>query len=113
MNEDVDLLFISSHTHQLAELFEIYHFDGATTGERLYTNDDWHAPQLMKFTPQLHIPAGTGFEFRCHYRNDGDTEVNWGFAATDEMCQIGIVHTPASTTAACEVVETSDGALPG
>jgi len=112
MNKDVDLLFLSSHTHELASHFEIYLWDGEQRGDLIYSNDDWHAPQLDKYTPQLHVPAGTGFEFHCIYDNPGEALVNWGFSAADEMCQIGIVHTPGSLTAACEIIESSDGLMP-
>lgn len=105
MNKDIDMLILSTHTHQLAELADVYLFDGERTGEKLYENWDWHAPQLLQFDPPMTIPAGTGFEFRCHYRNPTDTEVNWGFGAEDEMCQIGLVFTPLDLTAECEVVD--------
>ena len=109
MNRDIDLIILSSHSHQLAELVDVHLWDGTRRGERVYENDDWHAPVLKQFDPPLHIPAGTGFEFRCHYRNPGDEEVRWGFAADDEMCQIGLVHTPFDTEARCEVVDLGRG----
>ena len=109
MNRDIDLVILSSHTHQLAELVDVYLWDGERRGELVYENDDWHAPVLKQFDPPLSIPAGTGFEFRCHYRNPGDEEVRWGFNADDEMCQIGIVHTPFDTEASCDIVELGRG----
>jgi len=112
MNQDIDLLFLSSHTHELATHFEVYLWDGDARGELIYENDDWHAPRLDTFTPQLHIPQGTGFEFHCVYENPGESDVHWGFTAADEMCQIGIVHTPGSFAAACEIVASSDGLMP-
>lgn len=103
MNRDVELVFSSSHTHQLAQLVEVFRFDGTQTGELLYTTEDWHAPVLNTYD-RMPVSAGTGFEFRCHYDNPSPDEVHWGFSASDEMCQIGIVHTPADLSAACEVV---------
>jgi hypothetical protein len=111
MNRDVNLVFSASHTHQLASLVEVFAFDGESTGELLYTTDDWHAPVLHRFDLRP-IAAGTGFEFRCHYDNPGVAEVNWGFSASDEMCQIGIVHTPGDFSAACDIVGSSDGLMP-
>lgn len=106
MNSDVDVLFLSTHTHVLGRSAEIYRFDGATTGELVYTNTDWHAPPLKDFTAQpMHVPAGTGFEFACHFANPTAAPVTWGFLSTDEMCQIAIVFTPGQTTRKCEVVE--------
>lgn len=114
LNRDVDMILLSSHTHELAERIEIYRFDGERTGELLYANDDWHAPELMQIDPPMPIATGTGFEFRCHYRNPTDHTVNWGFTAEDEMCQMAFVHTPFNLAAECEVVESGAGigALP-
>jgi len=108
MSDDVDVLFLTSHTHQLARSVEIRAFDGANVGEVLYENTDWHSPQLLSFgeTP-LHVPAGTGFEFTCNYSNDSEETVHWGFAAADEMCQIAIVFTPGEASRTCDVVASS------
>lgn len=114
LNRDVEMILLSSHTHELAERIEIFRFDGERTGELLYVNTDWHAPELMRIEPPMPIATGTGFEFRCHYRNPTDRTVNWGFTAEDEMCQMAFVHTPFNLAAACEVVESGAGvgALP-
>ena len=104
MNEDIELLFLSSHVHELSQRVDVFHFDGESTGELFYQNLDWHRPELMKFSPPLQIKAGEGFEFRCNYKNFGDEVVNWGFSSTDEMCQIAIVHTKFDTSIQCEVV---------
>lgn len=113
MNRDVELVILSTHTHQLAELADVFLWDGEKRGELVYENDDWHAPVLKQFDPPIRIPKGTGFEFRCHYRNPNDENVRWGFGAEDEMCQIGFVHTPFDTMAECVPTEIGRGpALP-
>jgi len=105
MNKDIDVLFLSTHTHALAHTAEIRRFDGMQTGELIYSNDDWHAPPLKDYTAApLHVPAGTGFEFSCHYANRTSAEVKWGFAAADEMCQIAMVFTPGEANRTCGVV---------
>jgi len=105
MNADVDVMFLSTHTHQLAQRAEVRTFDGNAMGELIYSNDDWHAPPLQDYTATpLHVPAGQGFELACHYANPSDHEVNWGFEAKDEMCQIAIVFTPGDTNRKCEIV---------
>jgi hypothetical protein len=105
MNADVDVLFLSSHTHALAEKTVVRTFDGTTAGEIVYTNTDWHAPPLQDHTAApLRVPAGSGFEFECHYKNRGSSDVRWGFNASDEMCQIALVYTPGETTRKCEIV---------
>lgn len=106
MNDDVDVLFLSTHTHVLGDRTVIRSFDGTTVGDVLYENTDWHAPPLkdMTHTP-VHVPAGTGFELECHFNNPSPDPVTWGFLATDEMCQIALVYTPGDSSRACEIVE--------
>jgi hypothetical protein len=105
MNADVDVLFMSSHTHRLAERTVIRPFNGTTTGDIMYTNTDWHAPPLEDLTnAPVHVPVGSGFEFECHYKNDSTSDVHWGFTAADEMCQIALVYTPGETTRKCDIV---------
>jgi hypothetical protein len=108
-NEDVDVLFLASHTHKHATRYDVRPFDGTATGEVIYTNDDWHNPKLTQFDPPLHINAGSGFEFTCTYRNDTDAPIRYGMTAEDEMCNLAYVHTPASMTAKCEIVDSSNG----
>jgi hypothetical protein len=111
MNEPVDVLFLASHTHAKGVEFTIAPFDGTNTGEVMYTNLDWHDPKIVQYETPLSVPAGQGFEFACTWTNSGDQTVEYGFSSEDEMCNMAIVFTPGSTTAACEVVETSDGVL--
>lgn len=110
MNGDIDLLFLSSHTHQLGREVTIYPFDGTDVGEEpIYSNTDWQTPFLQSFdTTPLHIPEGQGLEFRCEFSNSGSEAVTWGFAAADEMCQIALVYTPGSADLECEPVASSD-----
>ena len=111
MNEDVQVQFLASHTHSLGTMFTIAPFDGVSTGEVFYTNDDWHDPKIQQYTTPIVVPAGQGFEYSCTWMNDTGADVHYGLLATDEMCNMAIVFTPFSMTAACEVVETSDGVL--
>ncbi|MES2638656.1 MAG: hypothetical protein V4850_04220 [Myxococcota bacterium] len=111
MNEDVEVQFLASHTHATATKFTIAPFDGVTTGEVFYTNTDWHDPKIEQYNPPRIVPAGQGFEFACTWFNGTDETVSYGLASTDEMCNLALVFTPFSMTAACEVVETSDGVL--
>ena len=111
MNEDVEVQFLASHTHAQATAFTIAPFDGVTTGPVFYENYDWHDPLITQYVAPLVVPAGQGFEFTCSWFNDGDAPVNYGLLSTDEMCNMAIVFTPFSISAACEVVETSDGVL--
>jgi len=111
MNQDVEIIFLASHTHQLGTEFTIAPFDGESVGEVIYRNDDWHSPQITQYDPPLIVPAGTGFQWSCTWTNTTDKVINYGPTSDDEMCNLALVHTPFSITARCEVVETSDGVL--
>ena len=111
MNEDVEVQFLASHTHARGKNFTIAPFDGTTTGEIFFANDDWHSPLITQYNPGRVVPAGQGFEFGCTWENTGDTPVTYGLTSEDEMCNMAIVFTPFSTSAECEVVETSDGVI--
>jgi hypothetical protein len=108
-NRDADVIFLSGHTHELATMFTIRHFDGENVGDVVYQNDDWHAPPVLRLDPPLKMKAGTGFEYACDYASSRDAETTWGFRATDEMCQFGYVFVPGDTDILCETVATSDG----
>jgi Copper type II ascorbate-dependent monooxygenase, C-terminal domain len=110
-NEDVEIIFLASHTHKLGESFQIRPFDGSTVGDLVYENDDWHVPAITQYDPPLVVPAGSGFEWSCTWNNTTPETVGYGPSAADEMCNMAVVHMPFSTSAACEVVETSDGVL--
>jgi len=111
MNEDVEILFLASHMHQLGVRFTIAPFDGAESGEIFYDNDDWHDPKIIQYDPPITVPAGQGFEYACTWNNTTDQAVTYGLTADDEMCNMALVFTPFSPSAVCEVVETSDGVL--
>lgn len=109
VDQDVDVLFASSHTHALGRDVTVFRFDGQSTGDQIFMNTDWQAPKLFAYTPPMHVAAGSGFEFRCHYVNDGNDEIHWGFTAHDEMCNFVFVWTPGTTQTSCKPVQTSDG----
>ncbi|MBJ81155.1 MAG: hypothetical protein CMH60_07560 [Myxococcales bacterium] len=116
MNEDVEVLFLASHSHALGKSFKVGIFDGVLeqeypSSEVFYENTDWHTPLITQYDPPLIVPAGTGFEYSCTWKNNSDKTIPYGLDASDEMCNLAIVHTPYSTSALCEVVETSDGVL--
>lgn len=112
MNADVQVQFLASHTHALASNFTIAPFDGQTTGDVIFSNDDWHDPKITQYTTPIQVPAGQGFEFSCTWNNTSSGTIRYGVNADDEMCNMAIVFTPFNMNAACEVVETSDGVLP-
>lgn len=111
MNEDVEVIFLAGHMHEKGTRFTVKPWDGAEAGALFFDNDDWHNPKITQYDPPLVVPAGTGFEYACTWENPTDAEVNYGLESTDEMCNLAIVFTPFSTSALCEVTETSDGVL--
>lgn len=112
MTDDVDVVFLSSHTHELGKNFQVRAFDGQKVDEEvLYENRLWESPYLQHFAPPMHVKKGEGFEFQCHYQSQRDTDTHWGQTAADEMCQVAIVFTPGKSSTRCEVVETSDGEI--
>jgi hypothetical protein len=114
MSEEVQLLFLASHTHQLGRSVTVRPFDGKTAGDQMYENTNWESPRLEDFTTQkMMIDKGQGFEFTCNFQNSTNEMVNWGFLAEDEMCQIALVYTPGDADISCDVVESSDGVLDG
>lgn len=110
-NRDVEIHFLASHAHGRGTSFTIAPFDGSATGEVFYENTDLHSPMITQYDPPLVVPQGQGFEWACTWRNDDPHEVFYGLTAEDEMCNLAVVHTPFDLSAACEVVETSDGVL--
>jgi len=116
-NEDVEIMLLAGHQHALGTRFDIAPYDGETgeVGEVFFSNDDWHTPLITQYDPPMLVPAGQGFEWTCEWKNTTGEAVNYGNTATDEMCNMAVVFRPVegmlSLTAACEVVETSDGVI--
>ncbi len=109
MTDDADLIFVSSHSHELARKFEIRPLIDKKLGELVYENRDWESPFLRNFNPPLKLKKGDGFEFRCYYDSTRDTPTKWGLLAADEMCQIGIVFTPGRRDISCKITESGIG----
>jgi hypothetical protein len=111
-DQDVDVLLLTSHTHELGKAVRIFTWDGHARGPAVYLNTDWETPKILRLAQPLHVEKDQGFEFHCEYRNDRDQRtVPWGFEAKDEMCNMAVVFTPGESSARCAVVETSDGTI--
>ena len=116
-NEDVEVLVLAGHQHELGTRFDIAPYDGESgeVGEVFFSNDDWHTPMITQYEPPRMVPAGQGFEWTCEWNNTTDEIVQYGNESTDEMCNMAVVFRPVngviSMTAACAVVETSDGVI--
>jgi hypothetical protein len=110
-NRDVEVHFLASHSHKRGVEFSIAPFDGTTVGEVFFTNDDWQNPMITQYNPPRVVPKGQGFQWSCTYKNEDPKEIHYGLTSEDEMCNMAVVHTPFDLSAACEVVETSDGVI--
>ncbi len=89
-----NVLSISSHTHKRATLFTIDHLTDAGT-ERVFTNDDWHAPPTHTFDPPLRTDSDNGWRFECTWTNETDHPIHFGTTTEDEMCIMVMTFFPA------------------
>ncbi|MBK6685837.1 MAG: hypothetical protein IPG45_15300 [Deltaproteobacteria bacterium] len=66
MNEDVEVLFVASHTHRRGVRFTVAPFDGTTVGEIFYENTDWHSPKIVQYEQPMKLKAGQGRRISLH-----------------------------------------------
>ncbi len=67
--------------------FETRLYDGQTTQpEVLYTSSEWESPAMTQLATPLHLKAGQGLTFTCHYDNMTNAAIGFGLTATTEMC---------------------------
>ena len=83
----LDLVTMSSHAHQDLTSFEQRFYDGTQTQPQvLYTSTQWDSPLVQQLPSPLHLEAGQGITFTCHYKNDTPAQIGFGLTATSEMC---------------------------
>ena len=84
---DLDVVTMSSHAHQDLMTFEQRFFDGTQTQPAvLYTSSVWDTPLVQQMTTPLHLKAGQGITFTCHYMNQTGAQIGFGLTADSEMC---------------------------
>lgn len=84
---DLDIVTMSSHAHQDLMTFETRMYDGTQTQPTvLYTSDQWESPTVTQLTTPLHLKAGQGLTFTCHYMNETGASIGFGLGSTQEMC---------------------------
>ena len=84
---DLDVVTMSSHAHQDLMTFEQRFFDGTQTQPAvLYTSSVWDTPLVQQLTTPLHLKAGQGITFTCHYMNQTGAQIGFGLTADSEMC---------------------------
>ncbi len=84
---DLDVVSMSSHAHQDLVSFETRMYDGTQTlPSVLYTSTQWESPAVEQLTTPLHLKAGQGLTFTCHFDNQTGSSIGFGLTATSEMC---------------------------
>ncbi len=84
---DLDVVSMSSHAHQDLKTFETRMYDGTQTlPDVLYTSTDWESPVVKDLATPLHLKAGQGLTFTCHFDNATGSTIGFGLTATSEMC---------------------------
>jgi hypothetical protein len=84
---DLDIVTMSSHAHQDLTTFEQRFYDGqATQAPVLYSSTQWDSPLVQQMATPLHLLAGQGITFTCHYLNQTGATIGFGLTATTEMC---------------------------
>jgi hypothetical protein len=84
---DLDLVTMSSHAHQDLMTFEQRFYDGQQTQPAvLYSSAQWDSPLVQHLSTPLHLKAGQGVTFTCHFDNKTGSEIGFGLTATTEMC---------------------------
>ncbi|HEX4447360.1 MAG TPA: hypothetical protein VH044_11515 [Polyangiaceae bacterium] len=84
---DLDIVTMSSHAHQDLTSFEQRFYDGAQTQpDVLYASTQWDSPLVQQLATPLHLKAGQGITFTCHYKNETSAQIGFGLTATSEMC---------------------------
>lgn len=89
---------ITGHTHQLGTNVVVQTGASATgpfTDVYNVSGWSWAEPATVQADPPFQLPTNGGFNFSCSWRNDTDTDVNFGESATAEMCFFWAYYYPA------------------
>lgn len=105
---DLNMVAISSHTHERGACFTMNLYDGQQDQleeEPFFVNQDWEAPPIQFMTKQdwtggaaVPMAEGDGISFGCHYVNREDRTVEDGPSARDEMCIFVALVYPAEVS---------------
>jgi hypothetical protein len=84
-DDQVRILMLTSHMHELGERFVVRITGGARDGEVVYTSTSWSHPEIVSFSPPLVLRRGEGLASVVTYNNTRDSTVRFGLTSTDEM----------------------------
>jgi hypothetical protein len=82
------IFMLTSHTHKLAERFEIQVVGGSRSGEVIYASSNWHHPAVKTYDPPIDLLAGEGLKMVVTYHNTTDNAVAFGLTSENEMAVI-------------------------
>jgi hypothetical protein len=83
---DLDVVTLSSHAHQDLVKFETRMYDGTLTLPAVLYTTDWESPVVAHPATTIHLKAGQGVTFTCHFANATTSPIGFGLTATSEMC---------------------------
>jgi hypothetical protein len=84
---DLQLVTLSSHAHNHLVKFETRIYDGEQTlSGVIYESRDWDSPAIEAQAEPILLRQGQGLTFTCHYDNDQDVWIQFGFGVENEMC---------------------------
>ena len=93
--ESVNVFRLQSHTHKRGLRVDGWLADeqGAEI-QKIYKNDDWHAPAQRSFEPALPVTGGQTIKFECSWSNETADVIEFGPSVEDEMCILGAGYYP-------------------
>lgn len=90
---DLDVVIFASHMHEHGLRFEMFFYDGTRTwDEPFYVSEDWDSPKPVLPRTPVHLAAGQGITYTCHYHNFEDTELVLGSTKGSEMCSLWLYY---------------------
>lgn len=99
---NIQITNVQSHMHRRGI---DYHATLITPdGDRnpIYDSHNWQDVDVMEFSPNLQVQAGSRLEWSCEYMNSEDHDIYQGPRTTDEMCMlIGSYYPLDDTTGFC------------
>lgn len=87
--QDVNVISMSSHTHERGRMVTAHQWDGENVvGDEVYRSSSWADPAVVYYEQPLRIPTGHGIHYQCQYFNPDPEPVFYGATADDEMCDL-------------------------
>lgn len=84
--EPIEVVLLTSHSHDFTTRVEMFAYrSGAPESTPVYVSTSYESPAVAVLDPPLHLEAGDGITFRCHYHNGRTTPLTWGVNG-GEMC---------------------------